>query len=327
MVQGDDSEDLIRGNRKYGRDFHFVNQALFAFSANEIPTVGENSDAYVNRIKPFRFNVTFAHREDPTIEAAMMKELPGILNRLIRAYRRRKDRNAWLDTDIATMAEFESASDRVKLWVREEMQIVTEHKGEPVVAGQVLPMHLCHTQKALARMFGESATTTRQPGMGATKLAQRLRKIPGVTDVRQAGTKIRALNIIERDGEPFDDPSGTVAKVADSRPDSGSSQEISTRPENEVARELGESTLKTATFATDSTDDRATATALPFHKPSTLATSVPCPMPGVTGEKITKGARKGKCSHQAELMGQAGKEFYRCPTHGVIEPEKPEDSS
>ena len=47
-------EDLVRGNRKYGNDFHFVNQALFAFSANELPTVGKSSRTYVERIKPFR---------------------------------------------------------------------------------------------------------------------------------------------------------------------------------------------------------------------------------------------------------------------------------
>ena len=55
-------EDLINADRKYGRQFTFTNRALFAFSANELPTVGESSRAYSERIKPFRFGRSFVGR-------------------------------------------------------------------------------------------------------------------------------------------------------------------------------------------------------------------------------------------------------------------------
>jgi putative DNA primase/helicase len=58
-------EDVVLANRKYGAQFTFTNRALFAFSANELPTIGEGSRAYSERIKPFRFDRSFAGREDP----------------------------------------------------------------------------------------------------------------------------------------------------------------------------------------------------------------------------------------------------------------------
>jgi putative DNA primase/helicase len=129
-------EDLVRGNRKYGRDFHFVNQALFAFSANELPTVGESSRAYVERIKPFKFGNSFAGRIDTTIEPRMREELPGILNRLIDAYRKRKERGRDLVTNPAIQREFEQASDRVQMWMAEEMTIIVKVGDQPVIPGQ-----------------------------------------------------------------------------------------------------------------------------------------------------------------------------------------------
>jgi putative DNA primase/helicase len=55
-------EDVVRGNRKYGKDFFFRSTALFTFSANEIPTVGESSRAYAERMDPFEFACSFADR-------------------------------------------------------------------------------------------------------------------------------------------------------------------------------------------------------------------------------------------------------------------------
>jgi putative DNA primase/helicase len=58
-------EDVITANRKYGHQFEFRNRALFAFSANELPAVGENSRAYVARMVPVLFGRSFEGHEDP----------------------------------------------------------------------------------------------------------------------------------------------------------------------------------------------------------------------------------------------------------------------
>ncbi len=50
--------DLVFAERKFGQPFSFTNHALIAFSANEIPSVGETSNAYLERIKPFLFGTS-----------------------------------------------------------------------------------------------------------------------------------------------------------------------------------------------------------------------------------------------------------------------------
>lgn len=108
--------DPLHANRKYGTEFTFTNTALFAFSANKIPTVSESSRAYMERIKPFSFPHSFAGREDPTLEKRITEELPGILVRWVRAWQRRTERGTYLPTDQRVMRSFESASDRVNQW-------------------------------------------------------------------------------------------------------------------------------------------------------------------------------------------------------------------
>lgn len=114
-------DDPVRAERKYGQPFTFRNRALFIFAANEIPTVGEVSGAYLARIRPYRFPFSYEGREDPAIEAAMMAELPGILVRLVDALARFEARGSYLDDDRsrAALDEFARHSDRVRLFLAE----------------------------------------------------------------------------------------------------------------------------------------------------------------------------------------------------------------
>ncbi|SHW67307.1 phage/plasmid primase, P4 family, C-terminal domain protein [Mycobacteroides abscessus subsp. abscessus] len=107
-------EDPITANRKYGRMFTFKNTAMFAMSANTVPTVGEDSSAYLNRIVPVSFPKTYQGKEDPTVKDALLAELPGIAVRWVlarRAHRARRYR--WLKPHPAVSAAFGAASDRV----------------------------------------------------------------------------------------------------------------------------------------------------------------------------------------------------------------------
>jgi putative DNA primase/helicase len=190
-------EDRIRGNRKYGKDFFFRSQALFAFSTNEIPTVGESSRAYSERIKPFRFGTSFADRIDYGIEPAMAQELPGILARLVRAWQRRYARGHDLPSNPDVRNEFERASDRVQMWLEQEMEVILEVDGKPVTEGSTLPTHLSLTPTALTELFSKWAAENHMAGMGRTKLMQRLKSREAIVEVRQERTKARALNLIK----------------------------------------------------------------------------------------------------------------------------------
>lgn len=172
-------EDVIHANRKYGREFQFTNQALFAFSANELPTVSEASRAYANRVKPFEFPYSFAGREDPSIEDRIMAELPGILVRWVAAWQRYTARGGYLPTDPAVMREFETRSDRVALWVSEKCTVHADAAGTLVGPEQGTKKSTLHEMfKAWAKEEDSSAP------MSSRKFIERLRSVSGVGEVR-----------------------------------------------------------------------------------------------------------------------------------------------
>lgn len=199
-------EDLIQADRKYGRQFSFTNRALFAFSANELPTVGESSRAYSERIKPFRFGRSFAGREDPAVEAAMMAELPGILVRWVRAWRRLRERGGYLPTDPGVAHEFETRSDRVRQWVSEACRIVTRVGKEAVSPGAYLLPKYVTTKRDLARSFNRWAEANQTSKMGERKIIDRLTSINGVYTVCRKDTKTRGLNVIIKPEEEWGAP-------------------------------------------------------------------------------------------------------------------------
>jgi putative DNA primase/helicase len=234
-------EDPICANRKYGRQFTFTNRALFAFSANEIPTVSETSTAYLERIKPFAFPRSFAGHEDPSIEHTLRDELPGILARWVRAWQRMATRGGYAATAPEVRAEFEAGSDRVRRWVAEQCQIITEvpdlpaegncagnstsaagnvagssvsHAGSSTPAagslnhpravspGTELPAEYGATKSELYKAFGDWAASSGMSRMNRTTFLNRLTSINAVCEVRLLPHRARGLNIALR---PDDD--------------------------------------------------------------------------------------------------------------------------
>lgn len=190
-------EDLIEADRKYGLPFRFTNQALFAFSANDLPTISETSRAYVNRIKPFRFGSTFAGREDPSIEEAMMAELPGILVRWVSRWQAFSERGTYLPTDPAVAHEFETKSDRVSRWLATRCDVHTE------AVGQLVGPEHGDTVSALYLMFKQWVKDDGSAdAMSRPKFSERLRSVPGVGDVRlKHRNKNAGLNVTTHTGE------------------------------------------------------------------------------------------------------------------------------
>lgn len=186
-------EDAIHGNRKYGAQFTFTNQALFAFSANELPTVSESSRAYAERIKPFEFPHSFAGREDAGLEGRLRGELQGILVRWVHAYRRVLERGGYTVTDARVRKEFETRSDRVAQWIADACTIT------PASYGQELPDHQCTGRRESARAFNQWADRNGGSRMGERRVFDRLGHIPGVTEVRAGRNRGRGFNIVVKD--------------------------------------------------------------------------------------------------------------------------------
>lgn len=185
-------EDPIIGNRKYGGQFLFTNRALFAFSANTLPTVGESSRAYVERIKPFAFKSSFAGHEKPEIEIAMRSELAGILVRWVRAWQRLTARGQRLETPADVRAEFEERSDRVRQWVADCCEITGGGSATP---GAILPPSEVASKRWLARAFNAWAREQGGSPMGERKIVERLTSINGIVEVRNSIDRSRGLNL------------------------------------------------------------------------------------------------------------------------------------
>jgi len=182
-------EDPIHADRKHGRQFMFKNRALFAFSANELPTVSESSRAYVERIKPFKFGQSFAGREDPTIEEKIRREeLPGVLVRWVKAWQRLHQRGRYQDTKTDVQAEFETRSDRVRQFVM-ECCVIHEVDSVTISADQGM------TKSEFAKAFNAWAEKNHQPRMAPRKIMDRVVTIAGVREVRMGAAKSRAVNV------------------------------------------------------------------------------------------------------------------------------------
>lgn len=99
--------DPLTANMKYGRRFMFVNQALPIFSGNTLPAVGERSRAFMARVVPVSFPHSREGHEDESLPGRLEAELPGILNRLIEAWRARKARGKFLPPRRIVLTDFE----------------------------------------------------------------------------------------------------------------------------------------------------------------------------------------------------------------------------
>lgn len=202
-------DDVVQANRKYGNQFAFTNRALFAFSANTLPTVSETSRAYVERIKPFHFPLTFAGREDPTIEDRLQSELPGILVRWVAAWQRFAARGHYGPTNPEVMREFETSSNRVALWAS---QVARIHPGAP---GRVVGPDEGSGRQDLYESFrrwleGEGGASA----MKRSAFLQSLESIEGVCEVRlRHRSKNLGLNITERPESERDQPDKPVQLV------------------------------------------------------------------------------------------------------------------
>lgn len=206
MITG---RDTVKANRKYGTQFTFKNQALLAFSANELPTVSESSRAYAARVKPFHFPTSHEGREDLTLKGRLEAELPGILARWVKAYGRFLARGGYAETDAATRTEFEAKSDRVVQFFQ-DMCTLTEARH-----GDRLEEHQATGRRDASRAFNEWAERNGGSKMGEKAFFQRFSNIAGVAEVRIGRNSRVAYNVVvaradddswKEEAEPQPDP-------------------------------------------------------------------------------------------------------------------------
>lgn len=183
--------DPIDAERKGIQGFTLENEAGIVFAMNSVPTIGETSRAYFERAKPFSFGSSFAGREDPSIEASMLGELPGILRRWVAAWQRRAARGAYLPTVLPVATEFETKSNRVYEFVTEAYCIV-DTRGQTYSA---TPAN-CTPGTLLYGDFVRWAADNKRAGLGRNRFYESVRQIPGVVEVKLGSNRTRSFNLV-----------------------------------------------------------------------------------------------------------------------------------
>ena len=81
-------EDRVSVNRKHRHAVEVTLRTRFVLMTNEVPKFADRSGALVSRFVVLPMNQSFYGREDPDLTAALMGELPGILNWAVEGWRR-----------------------------------------------------------------------------------------------------------------------------------------------------------------------------------------------------------------------------------------------
>ena len=93
-------EDMVKGERKWGKPFYFTNFAKQVFSANQLPEVEDQSDAFFRRWIIINFPNKFegeARKKNIVEELIDEKELSGILNWALDGLKRLNEKNDFSD--------------------------------------------------------------------------------------------------------------------------------------------------------------------------------------------------------------------------------------
>lgn len=228
--------DRLFADVKYGPAISFATNMSLLFAGNSIPAVPAE-DAFFARMVPVAFPRSYLGREDPSVEAALVAELPSILGRWARAYGK-----ASPVAHPAVMEFFSGRTDRVAQFLAECTApcVVEMEPGIIVGAGSVgTPGAATSTQ--LAAAFRAWAELNNGAAMGRNRLVDRAmalgvqrilvgargnkraldRRILDPSEWDMAGSDAAALiPALWPDGEPEDDPDDnpTPGPVAGSGP-------------------------------------------------------------------------------------------------------------
>jgi putative DNA primase/helicase len=117
-------ESALNAERKFRDAVPFVNAAKAIFTANRLPKVDDNSEAFWRRIHLLTFPVTIPYeRRDPKLLGALTQETPGILNLAIRGLARLQERGRF-DAPATlgdTRDEWRRLSDSLSAFVNAEI--------------------------------------------------------------------------------------------------------------------------------------------------------------------------------------------------------------
>lgn len=174
--------DHVTARELYGTPYTFQNRAKIVFACNEIPRTVDNTHGFYRRFWIVEFNRTFTDAEaDTGINEALAQELPGIFNRVYRAYTTARGRKAF--------TEPKSSQEALEA-LREEMDVVGSWIADHVTAA---PGGFVANSEVYAAFFASMEATGNRGatfGWNSQRLAGRIRKMfPGIKKDKQHGER------------------------------------------------------------------------------------------------------------------------------------------
>jgi putative DNA primase/helicase len=94
-------EDSINVARKFRGTWHGELHVRFLFLANELPRFRDASGALPHRFVILKTTQSYLGKEDPTLYARLVAEMPGILNWAIEGWMRLQERGCFVQPDMA----------------------------------------------------------------------------------------------------------------------------------------------------------------------------------------------------------------------------------
>ncbi|SKO97933.1 phage/plasmid primase, P4 family [Mycobacteroides abscessus] len=177
-------EEGVRANPKHRTPFTFINNALLAFSANVMPTVGEKSRAFVRRSVPVSFPHSYVGAENRALGKKLESELPGIFNRWMMAWRARQARGgAFLAPNAAVMSAFEESVNAIHAFVKEALWVWPQASGEGWTGEKTIDIKNSMQWRALFELYDDWAARTRRGATNFKNFQERLLQVPGITDL------------------------------------------------------------------------------------------------------------------------------------------------
>ena len=118
-------EDTLTIDRKYLGAISTKLQTRFVFLTNELPRFKDASNALTGRFLVLRLRNSFYGREDQTLTAALLSELPGILSWSLEGWKRLQKRGRFIQPSSSTDAiqELEDLASPVGAFVREHCTV------------------------------------------------------------------------------------------------------------------------------------------------------------------------------------------------------------
>jgi putative DNA primase/helicase len=118
-------EDSIPIDRKYLSPWNGTLPTRILILTNELPRFPDTSGALPSRLEVLRFQKSYLGKEDPSLTAKLLTELPGILNWALKGLRRLRSRGYFLQPKVSRelVEELDTLGNPVRAFVNEECEL------------------------------------------------------------------------------------------------------------------------------------------------------------------------------------------------------------